>query len=70
MPAVEIKNLVKRYGTNEVVKGIDLTIEEGEVFALLGPNGAGKSTTVEMLEGHRDRTSGEISVLGFDPADG
>jgi ABC-2 type transport system ATP-binding protein len=68
--AIEIKNLVKRYGANEVVKGIDLSIEEGEVFALLGPNGAGKSTTVEMLEGHRERTSGQISVLGFDPANG
>lgn len=70
MPAIEIKNLVKRYGDNDAVKGIDLTIEEGEVFALLGPNGAGKSTTVEILEGHRDRTSGDVSVLGFDPARG
>lgn len=70
MAAIEIKNLVKRYGDNEAVKGINLSIEEGEVFALLGPNGAGKSTTVEMLEGHRERTSGQISVLGFDPADG
>lgn len=70
MSAIEIKNLVKRYGDNEAVKGIDLSIEEGEVFALLGPNGAGKSTILEMLEGHRERTSGQISVLGFDPADG
>lgn len=70
MAAIEIKNLIKQYGENVAVKGIDLTIEEGEVFALLGPNGAGKSTTVEMLEGHRERTSGDISVLGFDPAKG
>jgi ABC-2 type transport system ATP-binding protein len=50
------------------VKGIGFTVDEGEVFALLGPNGAGKTTTVEILEGFRDRTAGEVSVLGFDPA--
>lgn len=67
MAAIEVRDLVKRYDDDVAVNGINLTIEEGEVFALVGPNGAGKSTTVEMLEGHRQRTSGEISVLGFDP---
>ncbi|MGB7858954.1 MAG: ABC transporter ATP-binding protein [Acidimicrobiia bacterium] len=67
MPAIEIKNLVKSYGDVDAVRGIDLTIEEGEVFALLGPNGAGKTTTVEILEGHREATSGQVTVLGHDP---
>lgn len=53
MGAIEVSGLVKRYGNVEAVGGIDLTIEEGEVFALLGPNGAGKTTVVEILEGHR-----------------
>src|SRR5439155_26000194 len=56
------------YGDVQAVKGIDLSVAEGTVFALLGPNGAGKTTTVEILEGFRARTAGEISVLGFDPA--
>lgn len=68
MAAIEVSGLVKRYGDVEAVRGIDLTIEEGEVFALLGPNGAGKTTTVEILEGHREATSGSVSVLGHDPA--
>jgi ABC-2 type transport system ATP-binding protein len=68
--AIEIRDLVKRYGDLEAVSGVDLTIEEGEVFALLGPNGAGKTTIVEILEGHRQRTSGEVTVLGHDPAAG
>jgi ABC-2 type transport system ATP-binding protein len=67
MPTIEVEGLVKRYGDLEAVAGVDLTIEEGEVFALLGPNGAGKTTTVEILEGHRQRTAGEVRVLGFDP---
>src|SRR5437773_2922244 len=67
-PAIEVKDLRKRYGDLEAVAGIDLSIAQGEVFALLGPNGAGKTTTVEILEGYRQRTSGEVSVLGFDPA--
>ncbi len=67
MAAITVKGLVKNYGDVEAVRGIDFEIAEGEVFALLGPNGAGKSTTVEILEGHRQRTSGEIDVLGFDP---
>lgn len=67
MSAISVSNLVKHYGDVRAVDGIDLEIEAGEVFALLGPNGAGKSTTVEILEGHRTRTSGQVSVLGFDP---
>ena len=66
-PVIEVRGLRKRYGQLEAVRGIDLRIERGEVFALLGPNGAGKTTTVEILEGHRARTAGEVSVLGFDP---
>jgi ABC-2 type transport system ATP-binding protein len=55
------------YGTTEAVRGIDLDVNRGEVFAFLGPNGAGKTTTVEILEGYRRRTGGEVSVLGEDP---
>jgi ABC-2 type transport system ATP-binding protein len=66
-PAIEARGLRKSYGEVEAVRGIDLRVERGEVFALLGPNGAGKTTTVEMLEGHRNRSAGEVSVLGFDP---
>jgi len=69
VPAINVRGLTKTYGAVAAVRGIDLTIESGEVFALLGPNGAGKTTTVEILEGHRQRTSGEVSVLGFDPAE-
>jgi ABC-2 type transport system ATP-binding protein len=68
--AVEITDLRKAYGPVEAVRGISLSVEEGEVFALLGPNGAGKTTTVEILEGFRRRDSGKVSVLGFDPATG
>lgn len=67
-PAIEIRDLHKRYGEHEAVRGIDIEVRRGEVFGLLGPNGAGKTTTVEILEGYRARTSGEVSVLGFDPA--
>jgi ABC-2 type transport system ATP-binding protein len=63
-----VVDLHKSYGALEAVRGIDLHVEEGEVFALLGPNGAGKTTTVEILEGFRRRDSGRVSVLGFDPA--
>ena len=67
MSVIEVENLVKSYGDVEAVRGVDLSIGAGEVFALLGPNGAGKSTIVEILEGHRAKTSGSVSVLGFDP---
>ena len=67
-PAIEVRGLRKSYGAVEAVRGIDLQVSKGEVFALLGPNGAGKTTTVEILEGHRDRTSGDVQVLGYDPA--
>jgi ABC-2 type transport system ATP-binding protein len=55
------------YGATEAVRGIDLEVETGEIFAFLGPNGAGKTTTVEILEGYRRRTGGEVRVLGEDP---
>jgi ABC-2 type transport system ATP-binding protein len=67
-PVISARGLVKRYGSHEAVAGIDLEVRHGEIFAFLGPNGAGKTTTVEILEGFRQRTAGEISVLGHDPA--
>ena len=66
-PAISVQSLKKSYGDVHAVKGIDFTIQSGEVFGLLGPNGAGKTTTVEILEGLRPRTGGEVTVLGFDP---
>lgn len=68
--AIEISGLRKHYGDKKAVDGLDLSIGTGEVFALLGPNGAGKSTTVEILEGYRQRTGGEVRVLGADPYQG
>jgi ABC-2 type transport system ATP-binding protein len=65
---IEIHGLTKSYGDVHAVRGIDLYVDQGEIFALLGPNGAGKTTTTEILEGYRSRTSGEVSVLGEDPA--
>src|SRR5215475_5352985 len=65
--AVRVRGLVKSYGSVRAVRGIDLDIKSGEIFALLGPNGAGKTTTVEILEGYRRRDGGEVSVLGHDP---
>jgi ABC-2 type transport system ATP-binding protein len=67
-PVVVVENLRKRYGDFEAVRGIDFTIERGELVAFLGPNGAGKTTTVEILEGYRRPTAGRVEVLGFDPA--
>jgi ABC-2 type transport system ATP-binding protein len=67
-PAIEVRDLHKRYGDFEAVRGIDIIVQRGEVFGLLGPNGAGKTTTVEILEGYRARSAGKVSVLGYDPA--
>jgi ABC-2 type transport system ATP-binding protein len=67
-PVVSVRGLVKRYGRHEAVAGIDLEVRRGEIFAFLGPNGAGKTTTVEILEGFRPRTEGQVCVLGHDPA--
>jgi ABC-2 type transport system ATP-binding protein len=66
-PVISISGLRKSYGEAEAVRGIDLEVMVGEVFAFLGPNGAGKTTTVEILEGYRKRSGGEVSVLGEDP---
>jgi ABC-2 type transport system ATP-binding protein len=67
LPAVDVTRLEKRYGTLEAVRGIDFSVEAGEVFALLGPNGAGKTSTLEVLEGFSRRSGGEVRVLGVDP---
>jgi ABC-2 type transport system ATP-binding protein len=66
-PAIEVRDLHKRYGEYEALRGIDIEVKRGEVFGLLGPNGAGKTTTVEILEGYRARDDGEATVLGYDP---
>jgi len=65
---ITVQGLRKRYGQHEAVKGIDFTVDQGEVFGFLGTNGAGKTTTIEILEGYRSRTAGVVSVLGVDPA--
>src|SRR5919106_3844375 len=66
-PVISVSGLRKSYDGFEAVKGIDLEVNPGEIFAFLGPNGAGKTTTVEVLEGYRKRNDGEVSVLGVDP---
>jgi ABC-2 type transport system ATP-binding protein len=66
--AIEVRDLRKAYGPVEAVRGVSFQVERGEVFGLLGPNGAGKTTTVEILEGYRRRSAGDVRVLGHDPA--
>ncbi|MEX2626938.1 MAG: ABC transporter ATP-binding protein [Ilumatobacteraceae bacterium] len=70
MSAIRVEHLHKTYGTTVAVEDLSFEVHPGEVYALLGHNGAGKSTTVEILEGHRERTSGEAAVLGMDPVAG
>jgi len=67
-PVVDVRGLRRSYDGAEVLRGVDLRVAPGEVFALLGPNGAGKTTTAEILEGYRARSGGDVSVLGVDPA--
>jgi ABC-2 type transport system ATP-binding protein len=69
-PAIAVSDLRRSYGALEAVRGVSFQVERGEVFCLLGPNGAGKTTTVEILEGYRERSAGDVSVLGIDPASG
>ncbi|HVL07228.1 MAG TPA: ABC transporter ATP-binding protein [Acidimicrobiales bacterium] len=70
MPAIRVRGLRKSYGTIEAVRGVDFDVAEGEIFGFLGPNGAGKTTIVEILEGYRQRSAGDVEVLGHDPARG
>jgi ABC-2 type transport system ATP-binding protein len=67
--AIEVRDLRKAYGPVEAVRGVSFDVDRGEVFGLLGPNGAGKTTTVEILEGYRQRSAGDVRVLGHDPAE-
>jgi ABC-2 type transport system ATP-binding protein len=69
-PVVQARGLTMSYGDVDVLHGIDLDLHRGQVLALLGPNGAGKTTTVEILEGFRQRSAGEVRVLGRDPERG
>jgi ABC-type multidrug transport system ATPase subunit len=69
-PAIHVRGLCRSYGELRAVRDVSFEVERGEVFCLLGPNGAGKTTTVEILEGYRERSGGQVSVLGFDPARG
>jgi ABC-2 type transport system ATP-binding protein len=68
-PVISIEGLHKSYGDVEAVRGVDLRVEAGEIFAVVGPNGAGKTTTLEILEGYLDRDAGRVEVLGTDPAE-
>jgi len=67
-PVITISGLRKSYGAVDAVRGVDLEVDTGEIVAVLGPNGAGKTTTVEILEGYRSRSGGDVRVLGSDPA--
>jgi ABC-2 type transport system ATP-binding protein len=67
--AISVRGLRKSYGEHEAVAGIDFEVGSGEVFGFLGPNGAGKTTTIEILEGYRERSGGEVKVLGVDPGE-
>jgi ABC-2 type transport system ATP-binding protein len=67
-PVISVRGLRKSYGETEAVRGIDLEVPGGEIFAFVGPNGAGKTTTVEILEGYRRRSGGDAVVLDADPA--
>lgn len=67
---IDVRNLQMRYGDNVVLKDVNFTVNSGEIVVLLGPNGAGKTTTIEILEGFRGRSAGEVSVLGADPVKG
>ena len=69
-PAIEVTGLRRSYGDLEAVRGVSFEVARGEVFCLLGPNGAGKTTIVEILEGYRNRSAGDVRVLGIDPATG
>ena len=67
-PVIEVSDLRMRYGTTDILKGVNFQVQKGEVLVLLGPNGAGKTTTIEILEGFRMRSAGDVKVLGVDPA--
>jgi ABC-2 type transport system ATP-binding protein len=67
-PVVRVRDLRMRYGSNDVLTGVDFDVAAGRVVCMLGPNGVGKTTTIEILEGLRIRSAGEVSVLGQDPA--
>src|SRR5215831_12097386 len=67
MPAIEVRNLRKRYGNRVALQDVSFTVERGEIFGIIGPNGAGKTTTVEIIEGLRSPDDGSVSVLGLDP---
>ncbi|OII26451.1 ABC transporter ATP-binding protein [Frigoribacterium sp. MCBA15_019] len=69
-PVVRVHELTKTYGTATALHGLSFEVAAGETLGLLGPNGAGKSTTIEILEGYRDRSGGDVSVLGADPQHG
>lgn len=67
MPAIEVRNLYKRYGNHVAAQDVSFTVERGEIFGIIGPNGAGKTTTVECIEGLRTPDGGAVTVLGLDP---